>query len=185
MSDVWKIAFNKRQLVMQEHESLSRTALQSAMEVFHLKGLVEATTGSTKQSAQALTTELVKLGLQQVIGGSKVEDDEAENGSLTAGFIGQALAVHRTILGQPRVIELLMELESRYGTRSCFHKMSKLHVLGVKPASAKSRVWVLECLNDWLLYNLVKVGDISKMALQGDRTHAGFISLFETKQRAT
>ena len=88
-------------------------------------------------------------------------------------------------MAQPRVIELLMDLESRYGTRSCFHKMSKLHVLAAKPASAKSRVWVLESLHDWLAYNLLKVGDVSKMALQGDRTHAGFISLFETKQKVS
>eukprot|EP00435_Cladocopium_sp_Y103_P040722 s2841_g11.t1 len=141
---------------MQEHESLSRTALQSAMEVFHLKSLVETTTGSTKLSAQALSSELVKAGLQQIIGGSKIEEDEAENGSLTPGFISQALAVHRTIMSQPRVIELLLELESRYGTRSAFHKMSKLHVLAVKPASAKTRVWILESLVDWLSYNLVK-----------------------------
>ena len=174
---MWKHAFNRRQAVLQEHESLSRTGLQSAMEVFHLKSLVENTTGSTKLSAQALSAELVKLGLQQVIGGSKMEEDEADNGSLTPG---QALTVHRTIMAQ-----ILMDLESRYGTRSCFHKMSKLHVLAAKPTSAKSRIWVLESLHDWLAYNLLKAGDVSKMALQGDRTHAGFISLFETKQKVS
>ena len=91
LSEMWKHAFNRRQAVLQEHESLSRTGLQSAMEVFHLKSLVENTTGSTKLSAQALSAELVKLGLQQVIGGSKMEEDEADNGSLTPGFISQAL----------------------------------------------------------------------------------------------
>ena len=97
LSQMWKHSFNCRQAVMQEHESLSRTAPQSAMEVFHLKSLVENTTGPTKLSAQALSAELVKLGLQQVSGGSKTEEDEADNGSLTAGFIGQALTPNHPV----------------------------------------------------------------------------------------
>ena len=127
-ADAWKSAFNRRQAVLQEHESLSRTAIQSAMEIFHLKGLVETATGRTKLSAQSLSAELLKLGLQQVIGGSAKpgEDDDVEGGSLTPSFIGQALSVHKNVMSQPRVVELLMDLESRYGTRSCFHKMSKL-----------------------------------------------------------
>ena len=186
-ADVWKSAFNRRQSVLQEHESLSRTAIQSAMEIFHLKGLVETATGRTKLSAQSLSAELLKLGLQQVIGGSAKpgEDDDAEGGSLTPSFIGQALSVHKNVMSQPRVVELLMDLESRYGTRSCFHKMSKLAVLASKPASAKTRVWVLEFLVDWLDHNLLKVSDISRSVLQGDRTHCGLVALFETKLNAT
>ena len=166
---------------------VSRTAIQSAMEIFHLKGLVETATGRTKLSAQCLSAELLKLGLQQVIGGSakSAEDEDGESGSLTPGFIGKALSVHKNVMSQPRVVELLMDLESRYGTRSCFHKMSKLAVLASKPASAKTRVWILECLVDWLDHNILKVSDISKTVLQGDRTHCGLVALFETKLNAT
>lgn len=186
-ADVWKSAFNRRQAVLQEHESLSRTAIQSAMEIFHLKSLVENATNKTKMSAQSLSAELLKLGLQQVVGGSAktAEDDDSEAGSLTPGFIAQALNVHKNVMSQPRVVELLMELETRYGTRSCFHKMSKLAVLASKPSSAKTRVWILEFLVDWLDHNVLKVSDISKSVLQGDRTHCGLVALFETKLNAT
>lgn len=36
-SDVWVHALNKRQMVAQEHESLSRTAWQTAAELYHLQ----------------------------------------------------------------------------------------------------------------------------------------------------
>lgn len=36
-SDVWLHALNKRQMVAQEHESLSRTAWQTAAELYHLQ----------------------------------------------------------------------------------------------------------------------------------------------------
>lgn len=63
--------------------------MQSAMEVFQLKGLVAAAAGRSKMSAQALSTELLKLGLQQAVGGNAklADDEEGEGGSLTPGFI--------------------------------------------------------------------------------------------------
>ena len=36
-ADVWVHALNKRQLVQQEHESLTRTAWQNAAELYHLQ----------------------------------------------------------------------------------------------------------------------------------------------------
>lgn len=39
--DVWVHALNKRQLVQQEHESLSRTAWQNAAELYHLQAVKE------------------------------------------------------------------------------------------------------------------------------------------------
>ena len=52
-SDVWKLAFNKRQAALQEHESLTRTAMQAAMEMASMKGIAEAQTGA-RLSAPAL-----------------------------------------------------------------------------------------------------------------------------------
>ena len=184
--DIWKISYNKRQAVLQEHESLSRTAMQVSMEVAQMKAIMEAQQpGKGKFSAQLLAQELLKAGLQPVVGGSKQDEEEADGGSLTPTFITQALNVHKSVMSQPRCVELLMDLEHRFGTRSCFHKLSKLNVLAQKPASAKSRIWVLESLHDWLSYGMIKVGDVSKAVLQGDRTHCGFVSLFEAKQKAT
>ena len=161
--------------------------MQAACEIAHLKTLVESQDGQKqKLSAQALSAELVKLGLVQVTGSGssgKHEDEDCENGSLSSTFVGQALNVHKSVLSQPRCVELLMDLESRFGTRSCFHSMSKLHVLAQKPTSVKSRVWVLESLHDLVCHGSLKVGDITRSLLQGDRTHCGMIALFETKQK--
>ena len=40
-ADVWVHALNKRQLVQQEHESLTRTAWQNAAELYHLQARFE------------------------------------------------------------------------------------------------------------------------------------------------
>lgn len=184
--EIWRNAFNRRQAVLQEHESLSRTALQAACELSHLKCLVEAQHANRgKLSAQALSTELLKLGLQQVISGSGTKDeDDQETGSLSATFVAQALNVHKNVVSQPRLVELLMDLEARYGSRSPFHQMTKLHVLAAKPSSVKSREWILECLHDQVVHQMIKPGDVTKGMLTGDRTHAGFVAVFECKQKA-
>lgn len=182
--NVWKAAFNRRQGVLQDHESLSRTSMQHAMEIAHLKTLAEAQNPSAgKLSAQALSAEFIRLGLTQVVGGTKQDEDEADGGSLAPTFIAQALTVHKAIMAQPRCVELLMDLEAKFGTRSPFHKMSKMGVLATKPASAASRVWVLEALHDQLCCADLKPGEITRASLAGDRTHCGLIVLMECKQR--
>ena len=182
--DVWKAAFNRRQGVLQEHESLSRTGMQASMEVAHFKTLVEAQNPSAgKLTAQALSAEFLRLGLSQVIGGTKQDEEEADGGSLAPTFIAQALNVHKTVMSQPRCVELLMDLEYKFGTRSCFHKMSKLSILASKPASAASRVWILESLHDQLCYADLKPSEVTRSTLTGDRSHCGLVALLECKQR--
>ena len=182
--DVWKAAFNRRQGVLQEHESLSRTGMQAAMEVAHFKTLVEAHNPSAgKLTAQALSAEFIRLGLSQVIGGTRQDEEEADGGSLAPTFIAQALNVHKTVMSQPRCVELLMDLEHKFGTRSCFHKMSKLSLLASKPTSAASRIWILESLHDQLCFADLKPSEITRTSLAGDRSHCGLVALFECKQR--
>ena len=182
----WRAAFNKRQNVLQEHESLSRTALQSACEVAHLKALVEAQDSARgKLSAQALSAELLRLGLQQVVGGTGIKgEDDCENGSLSATFLSQALNVHKNVVSQSKCVELLMDLEAKYGTRSPFHSMSKLNILSQKPSSNKTREWVLACVYDMVTNNVIRCSDVTRGMLQGDRTHCGLVSLCETKLKA-
>ena len=184
--DQWKVAFNKRQAIAQDHCSLTRTAMQSSMEVAQFKAILEANAGGVKLTPPALATELSKQGLQSVVNGTALGDeDEAVEGSLTATFISQALNIHKNVMAQPACVEILMSLEARYGSRSCFHQLSKLNVLASKPSSPKTRVWILQSIDDWLTYGLIRVGDISKTVLQGDRTHCGLVQLFETKQKAS
>ena len=184
--DLWQAAFNKRQAVLQDHESLARPAFQAACEIAHLKALVEArNTSGGKLSAAALSSELLKLGLQQVVGGNKDDDGDAETGSLAPTFIAQALSVHKHIISNARCVELLMDLEARFGSRSPFHRMSKLSVLASKPASVMSRECVMASIHDAVCNNQLKAGDITKTVLQGDRTHVGLVALYECKQKVT
>ena len=184
--DIWQAAFNKRQAVLQDHESLGRTALQAACEIAHLKTLVEAQSSARgKLTAASLSSELVKLGLQQVVGGNKDDDGDSETGSLAPTFITWALSVHKHVVSNSRCVELLMDLEARFGSRSPFHRMSKLSVIATKPASVTSREWILASIHDAVCNGQLKAGDVTKTMLQGDRTHVGLVALCECKQRVT
>lgn len=181
-SELWKLAFNKRQAVLQEHESLTRTAMQASMEIAQFKSILEASS-NTKLTAAQLSTQLLKEGLQQVVGGTKKSKggEEDDSGSLSANFISQALTAQKSVLSCSRCVELLMELEALFGTQSPFHQMSKLSCIATKPASSQTRQWVLECIHDWVIHDIVKVSDITKGSLSGDKHHCGYIQLFEMK----
>ena len=186
--DIWQAAsaFNKRQAVLQDHESLGRTALQAACEIAHLKTLVEAQSSARgKLTAASLSSELVKLGFQQVVGGNKDDDGDSETGSLAPTFITWALSVHKHVVSNSRCVELLMDLEARFGSRSPFHRMSKLSVIATTPASVTSREWILASIHDAVCNGQLKAGDVTKTMLQGDRTHVGLVALCECKQRVT
>ena len=155
------------------------------MEVAQFKTLMEAQLGGLKLSPASLAQELQKAGLLQTSSGTVQDEDEPQEGSLSATFISNALNIHKTIMNQPGCVEVLMDMETEYGTRSCFHQQSKLQVLASKPASARSRLWVLQSIHDWLCHGQLKNGDVSKSMLLGDKTHCGLVQLFETKQKVT
>ena len=180
---VWVQAFNRRQTVRQEHESLVRTAMQTALEIDQFRVICENQPGckGRLQPAQ-LAEEFVKLGLASVQGGTR--KDGEDDGRLTANLISTALAVKKGILGSPRAVEILLEMEAVYGTRSPFHHMSRLHAASTKPSTPHMRDWVLECLWDCLQQNAVEAGDISKSSLTGDKHHVGMVALFELKKKA-
>ena len=106
---VWVKAFNRRQSVRQDHESLVRTAMQTAIEIDQFRVICE-NQPSCKGRLQPsqLAQEFVKLGLASVQGGGKKEGED--DGRLTANLISQALAVKKGILGSPRAVEILLEM---------------------------------------------------------------------------
>ena len=179
--NVWVQAFNRRQSVKQEHESMSRTAMQIAVEIDQFKTMCESLpTCKTKLQPPQLVQELLGLGLQPVQGGRKEDDSD---GKITVNLVTQALAVKKGILSSSRAVELLLELEASYGTRSPFHAMSRLHILSTKPSTTQMRDWVLESVRDGLAYDLLQIGEISKGSLSGDKHHTGLVALFELKKR--
>ena len=178
---LWIKAFNRRQNVKQDHESMARTAMQMAIEIDQFRAICENQPGCKGRLQPAQLAEaFVSLGLVSVQGGRKDEDND---GRLTANLISQALACKKGILSSPKAVEILLEMENAYGTRSPFHRMACLHIASTKPTSSHFRDWFFELLWDWLNNDQIKVGEISKTALGGDRHHVGLIPLFELKRK--
>ena len=72
-ADVGVAAYNRRQQVMQEHESLARTGLQQTVKIMQYKVLLEANLPGKKLKASQVAQELKGVGLQQVQGGRSDE----------------------------------------------------------------------------------------------------------------
>lgn len=160
---------------------MSRTAMQVAIEIDQFRTICEALpTSKGRLPPSQLAQEFALLGLQSVQGGKKEDENE---GKLTPNLISQALAVKKGILSSARAVEILLELEASYGTRSPFHQMSRLHIASTKPSSSQMRDWVMESLFDWLSNDLLEIGEISKTSLNGDKHHTGLVGLFELKKK--
>eukprot|EP00435_Cladocopium_sp_Y103_P020629 s1684_g5.t1 len=109
-SQFWRDAFNKRQSIQQEHESLTRTAVQHSLEIASMKTLVETQVGK-KLTSSSLAQELLRLGLQPVVAGSGNktsapghDDEDGGNGCLSAHFITAALNCHKWILSSSECV---------------------------------------------------------------------------------
>lgn len=157
--------------------------MQRALEIDQLRVLCESLGNArTKLQPAQLAVEFGTMGLQSVQGGRKEDEND---GKLTPNLISQALTVKRGILASARSVEILLQLEADYGTRSPFHQMARLHVMSTKPSTPALRDWAMECLYDGLLNETMQLGDISKSSLGGDKHHVGLIPLYELKKKAT
>ena len=140
-----------------------------------------------KLTASALSTELLRLGLQPIVAGNKgpgQDDEDSGNGCLSANFITAALNCQTWVVADSACMEMLLELEAGYGTKSPFHRMTVLNCLAMKATSASSRQWSLATICDWIAHGLLKCSDVTKATLVGDKHHAGLIPLYETKLKA-
>ena len=151
-----------------------------------MKNIAEAQCGK-KLTASALSTELLRLGLQPIVAGNKgpgQDDEDSGNGCLSANFIPAALNCQKWVVADPACMEMLLELEAGYGTKSPFHRMTVLNCLAMKATSASSRQWSLATICDWIAHGLLKCSDVTKATLVGDKHHTGLIPLYETKLKA-
>ncbi|CAJ1454983.1 unnamed protein product [Effrenium voratum] len=167
--DVWIHAWNKRNAITQDYESLSRTALQQAIEIATLKSRFEADEGRPLNNGdffQLLTAQGLKKASSQ--------DD------LSPNLIANAIQVYEKIRG-PEMLEPLADLETRYGSKSCLNEMCNLHALAQKP-KPEARVFVLQGIHDLVVRGLVNNEDITKTSLRGDKSNAGWIALLELKR---
>ena len=126
-SDFWLESYNRRQAILQHHESLSRTAMQLSMELQSMKAVVENMGPSAQKMKDAqLVQELVKLGCKSVVSGRRKDGEDADSGALTVNLLQSAQQVSKHILSNPACVAVLLELENDFGTRSPFHRMGAL-----------------------------------------------------------
>ena len=183
VSTSWALSFNQRQSVMQDHESMSRTGLQQTMEIMAFKGLLEAQSGDGKSlKASEILEGLKKAGLKAVKQGANAgaEDDSG----LSVNLINNAMSVHQKLLGQSRIVELVLMCEDEYGSKAFTHKLSNLAMIATKCSTPAMRLWVMEGLVDSVFHGVVTNDAYTKHTLSGDKTHAGWVSLLELKQEA-
>ena len=178
-------AFNRRQAVLQQHESMARTGMQTTIEVTHLRSMLEAANPAAQKMNHAqVASELTAMGLKSVVAGRKASADDDDSGSVTGNLIANCQAVSKSVLVSSRCVELLMAFEQDWGTRSPFHKLASLAALAKKPSSAFFREWALESLYDAVANRLIHVTDVSKGSLLGDKHHCGLLPPYETKWKA-
>ena len=169
--------------MVQHHESLSRTAMQQAMEIMSMKRVVESMGPSYQKLKDAqLAVELGKLGCKSVVGGRRKDDDDGSG--LTANVLMLATHISKNVLVYPSCVAVLLQMESEFGSRSPFHKMGALGVLAKKPSSKAMREWSLHSLMDGLTYGILQLSQVTMGTLQGDKHHVGLIQLYEMKSKA-
>ena len=164
---LWTAAWNNRNEITQEYESLSRTALQTASEVTLLKQRADKDMCRTLK-ADEFSEWLKKAGLRKA---SSQQD-------MSANLINSALIVGRRLQGDEVVP--IREIENRYRTRSCFNDMTKLHGICTK-VSPGSIGFVIRSIHDWIMRCKIENEDVSKKALFGDNHTCGLVTLFEFK----
>ena len=107
----------------------------------------------------------------------EVDDDN----SLSPNFVRSAMGVHSNLLKDPLAVVEILELEDHFGPRSFLHKMSGLHA-PTKPPTAQMHLWVLTRCSDQIFNDETRFNsDVSKGTLGGDRTHIGYVQLFQLK----
>ena len=165
-------AFNARQLVLQEHWTMSRTAAQQCYEVIAVQSSLQKDLGRqpTKKEISDKFRKNAKLAKGR-------QEDFSEN------FITQALVVYEKVLSIPKLAAIIMEQEKRDGQKALWNHMGKLSVLAVKTADHDERKWAMDALEDMQVSGGYSSDDLSKNLLQGDRSHVGVIQLLTFKYK--
>ena len=165
-------AFNARQLILQEHWTMSRTAAQQCYEVIAVQSSLQKDLG--RQPAKKEISDKFRKNAKLATGR---QEDFSEN------FIVQALIVYEKVLSIPKLAAIIMEQEKRDGQKALWNHMGKLSVLALKTADHDERKWAMDALEDMQVSGGYSSDDLSKNLLQGDRSHVGVIQLLTFKYK--
>lgn len=189
-ADVWVHALNKRQLVQQEHESLTRTAWQNAAELYHLQARFETDDFLCHLVAcQALMEKLEgrKLSDQEVVqllknkhlmtaqkgtGHSAVDASNYCEWNFTA-----AKTIVTKLQSDQVITEIVNKQENLKGPDSCFNSLVKLENLAQRPSCLASRRFIFQLIADLLCHGVIRDDDLSKKDMIGSANNPGAIHL--------
>jgi hypothetical protein len=165
-------AFNARQLILQEHWTMSRTAAQQCYEVVAVKNSLQKDLGRlpTKREVSDKFRNNAKLAAGR-------QEDFSEN------FVKDALNVYEKILCVPKLAAIIAEQEKRDGQKALWNHMGKLSVLATKTQDQDERKWVMDALEDMQLTGNYSSDDLSKNLLLGDKAHVGVVQLLTFKYK--
>ena len=167
---LWVQSWNNRNEISQEFESLSRTALQTSVEVALLKARADKDLNRTLKSdefSQWLKDEGLKKATNQQ--------------EMSKNLIDTALYVYKRIQTDD-VAAPIKALENLYGTSSCFNQMTLLHGVLSKPAP-QHMPFVVQSIQDWIMRKKVEMSELTKGTLLGDKHVCGYVTLFEYKHQ--
>ncbi len=174
--EVFITSCNLRQQVMQEHESMRRTAYQLTHELMSWKASLEEWAGKKLTPAEVATA-------YTAAGGKSAKNSEP----ITASTITAVQQVYDKIACEPALVTVIYKFEEAFGTQSCLNSLAKLQVIA-RAGESPNRQWILEGLQDQVLMAGTETtpmanDDITKTLLSGDRYHTGLVRLLEYKRR--
>ena len=167
----WK-AHNARQVLLQDHWTMARTAQQQCYEVVVVKNALQTSLGRLLQKKEI--SEKFHRNMKLAAGR---QDDYTEN------FVKDALIIYERILTVPALAQMIVEQEKRDGQNALWNNIGKLAVLASKTADQEERKWVMDSLEDYQINHRYLSGDLSKHLLQGDKSHVGIIPLLIFKYK--
>eukprot|EP00438_Fugacium_kawagutii_P027535 Skav207801 [mRNA] locus=scaffold710:615679:618168:+ [translate_table: standard] len=179
--DVWIHALNKRQLVQQEHESLTRTAWQNAAELHHLQALMEKVEGRKLTESEVVSLLKTKhlLTAQKGAGQSAVDVSNYCEWNFTA-----AKTIFSKLHSDQVIAQIVQKQEMLKGSDSCFNSLVKLEKFAQRPSCAASRRFIFQLIDDMLCHGILKDEDLNKKDIIGSTNNVGLIHLFEFKWRS-
>ena len=165
-------AFNARQLILQEHWSMARTAQQQCYEVVSIKNGLQKDLG--RQPTRKEISDKFRHNVKMAPGR---KDDYSET------FVREALNIYDKVLCCPPLAQVLLDQEMRDGQNALWNHMGKLSVLATKTVDPEERKWVMDALEDLQINSSFSSDDLSRNILLGDKTHVGMVPLLTFKYK--
>jgi hypothetical protein len=131
-------AYNARNLILQDHWTMARTAQQQCYEVIVVKNNLQTVLGSlpTRKEISHKFRRNVKLADGR-------QEDYSEN------FVKDALTIFERILSVPPLECFILEQEKRDGHNASWNNIGNLAVLAAKTSDQEEQKWVMDSLEDY------------------------------------